>query len=89
MKVVAVKTCYTSDNKRKRPGEKFTIKSAKEFSYIGMALLDKGKEVTFDNEEELEKYLKKSSKPSKPVEKPKADMEVVAEQESPSEQEVI
>lgn len=94
MKVIATKTCYTSDHKRKKEGQVFNI-NKEQFSFNGMALhMGKGKKhKTFKNMEELDKFL------SKPVEEQKAEVEeleildeendIQVESEDISNQEVI
>ena len=88
MKVIAIKTCYTSDNKRKREGQIFNIKK-EDFSFSGMALyMGKGKEPKkFDNFpdekgkkhglKELEAFLAKPQK-----EEIVEDLEIIEESES-------
>lgn len=76
MKVIATKTCYTSDNKRKRADQIFNIKK-EEFSFGGMALyMGKGKShKSFANAKELDEYL---AKPEKEKEEPE-DLEIIDE----------
>ena len=77
LKVIATKTCYTSDNKRKRADQVFNIKK-EEFSFGGMALfIAKNKSKSFSNMEELDEYL---SKPEKVKEEPE-ELEIIDEAE--------
>lgn len=76
LKVIATKTCYTSDNKRKRADQVFNVKK-EEFSFNGMGLhMGKGKHPkTFANMKELDEYL---AKPEKEKEEPE-ELEIIDE----------
>lgn len=78
LKVIATKTCYTSDNKRKRADQVFNI-NRKEFSYNGMALfMGKGKKSkSFSSAKELDEYL---ATPEKEKEEPE-ELEIIEEAE--------
>lgn len=92
MKVIAKRTCYTADNKRKKEGQVFNIKK-EQFSFGGMALyMGKGKQhKSFENMKELEEFLAKPEEKEEEVEELEILDEVELDEfsEDVSEQEVI